>query len=120
MDRITLHGIRALGRHGANPGERDRPQPFAIDITVELDTSAAQRSDALADTIDYAALHARIVNIVANTSFALLERLATALLDAAFEDPRIVRAEITIAKPGILDGATPAVTIARTRNEQIR
>ena len=115
MDRITLRGIRAYGRHGANEGERDQPQPFDVEVELEVDTSVAQRSDDLNDTVDYAALHVRVVDIVALTSFALLERLAAEIADAAMHDARIACARVTIAKPGILDGATPSVTIERRR-----
>ncbi|MBV8490857.1 MAG: dihydroneopterin aldolase [Candidatus Eremiobacteraeota bacterium] len=115
MARITLRNVRAFGKHGANPGERDAVQPFDVDLVLELDTASAQTTDALGDTVDYAAVHARVVDVVGRTSFALLERLAAALLDAILEDPRIQRAEITIGKPGILDGATPSVTLVRER-----
>ena len=114
MDRINLSGIRAYGRHGADAGERDRVQPFEIEIAAEIDLSDAAASDELSQTLDYAELHKRVVRIVAETSYALLERLAADLLAAVFENPRVASAEVTIAKPGILDGATPAVTLART------
>ena len=112
MDRITLHGIRALGRHGANPEERETLQPFEVDLAVDFDSTRAQASDDIEDTVDYALLHARVVEVVSTTSFALLERLAKAVLDAVFADTRIVCAEVAIAKPGILDGATPSLRIA--------
>lgn len=115
MARIALRNVRAHGRHGADPGERDREQPFDIDLVVELDASAAERSDELSDTLDYAALHRRLVTVVSSTSFTLLERLAGALLDAVFEDERVRFAQLTIAKPGILAGATPSVTLERRR-----
>lgn len=115
MDAITLRGIRAYGRHGANPGERDARQLIEIDVTAELDLEAAEHSDDLAQTIDYAALHDRIVRVVSTTSYALLEALAGALLDAIFTDDRIVRATVTLAKPQILAGATPSVTLTRAR-----
>jgi len=115
MARIALRGIRAMGRHGADPGERRREQPFVIDVAVELDTTAAETGDELSDALDYAELHRRLVTIVASTSFALLERLARALLDAVFEDERVRFAALTIAKPGILAGATPSVTLERRR-----
>lgn len=114
MDRIVLRGVRAYGRHGARPGERDHPQAFDVDVTAEIDLRAAQASDELSDTLDYAELHGRLVEIVASTSHALLERLAGDLLAAIFADVRIVRAEISVAKPGILDGATPSVTLRRS------
>jgi dihydroneopterin aldolase len=113
MDRIRLRGVRAHGRHGWEPGERERPQPFEIEFDAEVDLSAAQASDDLADTIDYSALHRRIVATVERTSYALLERLAAEIIAAAFEDPRVIRASVTVAKPAILDGATPSVTLER-------
>jgi dihydroneopterin aldolase len=113
MDRVTLRGVRAYGRHGWEAAERERPQPFAIDLDAEIDLRAAQLSDDLSETLDYAALHRRIVAIVANTSYALLERLAADILEAIFEDRRVARAIVTIAKPALLDGATPSVTFDR-------
>ncbi len=115
MDRITLDGIRAYGKHGAVAAERERVQPFDITISAELDLRDAAASDDLGCTMDYAALHARVVRIVANTSYSLLERLAADLLAAVFENGRIARAQVTIAKPGVLDGATPSVTLSRSR-----
>ncbi|HEY6449756.1 MAG TPA: dihydroneopterin aldolase [Candidatus Cybelea sp.] len=113
MDAITLHGVRAYGRHGSNIGERDRRQLIEIDVTAELDLRAAQRSDELIMTMDYAALHQRLVRVVATTSYGLLERLAGDLLEAVFVDPRVVRAKVKVSKPQILDGATPCVTVER-------
>jgi len=115
MDAITLRGVRAYGRHGANPGERERRQPIEIELTAQLDLQAAQRSDDLHQTLDYAALHDRIVRIVSTTSYALLEGLGGALLDAVFADDRVVHATVTLSKPRILDGATPSVTLTRAR-----
>ncbi len=114
-DRIEVRHIRAYGRHGANPGERDHPQAFDLDLTLEVDLSAARRSDRLDDTLDYAALHGAIVGIVREHSYQLLERLGDAILAQVMSDPRITEAELTIAKPGLLSGATPAVTLRSVR-----
>ena len=114
-DRIELRGIRVWGRHGANPGEKDRPQPFDLDLTLEVDLSRAERSDALADTVDYDALHRGVVRIVETRSFDLLERLAGEIAALALRDGRVRRACVSIAKPGLLDGATPVVTLERER-----
>lgn len=114
-DRIELRGIRVWGRHGANPGEKDRPQPFDLDLMLEVDLSAAERSDMLADTIDYDALHRGVVRIVQTRSFDLLERLAGEIAALALRDARVCRASISIAKPRLLDGTTPVVTLERVR-----
>ncbi len=113
MDRIAIHDIRAFGRHGWTAEERSTPQRLRIDLELELDLRRAGESDELADTVDYAALHRRIVATVETSSYALLERLGDALLDTIFADRRIVSATLQIAKPGILDGATPAVALRR-------
>jgi dihydroneopterin aldolase len=113
LDRITLRNLVAYGRHGANPGERDRRQPLEIDVSMDMDLSAAEKSDRLSDTVDYAQVHREIVTIVERESFELLETLASALLDAIFADARIARAELRIGKPQLLDGATPSVTLVR-------
>ena len=115
MDVITLTGIRAYGKHGANPGERDREQPFDVDLEIGVDLRKASRTDDLADTVNYAQIHATVVRIVQECSFALLERLAAEILDAIFVDERIRSASISLAKPQLLDGATPRVTLRRER-----
>jgi len=117
VDEITIAGIRAYGRHGAYPGEKDRPQAFDVVLVLDVDVTIASRSDRLADTIDYAHLHRRVVEIVEQRSFDLLERLGDELLAAAFADERVRAASVTIAKPGILDGATASVTLRRTRRD---
>ena len=115
---MRIAGIRAYGRHGVSERERASAQPFDVDLTVELDLSAAAAGDELADTLDYARLHERVVAAVTRESFTLLERLARAILDAAFEDERVTRAEVTVAKPNVLAGATPSVTIARANRRR--
>ena len=114
MDVIALSGIVAHGKHGANPGERDREQPFDVEVKLELDLSRGQLSDDLAQTINYAELHAAVVRIVREHSYVLLERLAGVIVDEIFRDPRIFLAEVRIGKPNLLDGATPSVTLRRT------
>jgi dihydroneopterin aldolase len=115
MDRIAIRDIVAHGCHGVSPGERERTQPLHLDLVIDVDLSRPAATDELADTIDYARVHGEIVEIVERHSYALLERLAAVILDRLFADARIVRAELSIAKPRLLDGATPSVTLVRER-----
>ena len=114
-DAIALRGIRAWGRHGANAGEQEVPQPIDIELVLAFDASAARASDALHDTIDYAAVHHTVVDIVAREHCRLLERLGELILEAVMTDVRVANAQVTLAKPGVRGGATPAVTVVRTR-----
>jgi dihydroneopterin aldolase len=116
VDSIALRGIRVFGRHGANLGEKDVPQPFDIEVHLEVDLSAARGSDALADTVDYDMLHRAIVGIVRDRSYDLLERLGQDMLEVILADPRITAASVAIAKPQLLAGATPVVTLRAQRS----
>jgi dihydroneopterin aldolase len=86
-DRIELRGLRALGIHGVLPEERERPQPFEVDIDLEVDLRRAGRSDDLADTVDYGAVAGAVAAAVAGPRLDLLEslaeRIAGAVLHAA-------------------------------------
>jgi len=115
LDTIAVRGIRAYGKHGANPGERDFVQAFDVDLELEVDLTAARASDDLADTLDYAALHGLILRAVRERSYRLLERLGDEILSEILRDERIASACLTIAKPRLLGGATPAVTLRARR-----
>ena len=47
--RLFLTGIRAEGRHGARDGEKDQPQPFVVDLDIEVDAPR----DSIDATADY-------------------------------------------------------------------
>ena len=113
MDVIELRNVRVYGKHGADPGERDWEQQFELNILLELDLRPAASEDDLTATVDYADLHARITSVVQSTSFALLERLADEVLAAIFTDERVACAQVQIAKPHLLSGATPSVRLVR-------
>jgi dihydroneopterin aldolase len=115
-DRIELRGLRAVGTHGVLPEERDRPQPFEVDLDVALDLRAASASDGLDDTIDYGALAVRAASVVTDERHALLERLAQRIADTVLEDPRVRGVTVTVRKlrpPVPVDLATAAVRLVR-------
>ena len=90
-------------------------KPFDIDLGLELDLGPARASDGLEETLDYAAIHARVVALVGERSFVLLERLGDAILTELMADARIGAAAVTIAKPRLMAGATPAVRVVARR-----
>jgi dihydroneopterin aldolase len=119
-DRITvaLRGLEVVGRHGVHAEERERGQRFVVDLEVELASAAATASDALADTLDYAALADAVAEIVAGEPVALLERLAAMIADAALADPAARAVTVTVSKPEVAlphRVAASAVTLHRSR-----
>src|SRR5579863_5632239 len=114
-DRIAIRGIRVFGRHGANPGEQDVPQPFDVDVDLEVDLERSAHTDALDDTLDYRNVHQIVGDVVGTGNFALLDRLAQEIARAILREDGVHAVTITIAKPGLLAGATPSITLRRTR-----
>jgi dihydroneopterin aldolase len=98
-DRITLRGLRFLGRHGVELEERLEPQPFEVDVILRGDLSKAALSDDLADTVDYSAAFGTVQGIVEGQSFRLIEALAGAIADALLADERIDDVEVRVRKP---------------------
>ncbi len=97
--RIELRDLRVTGVHGVLDEERDRPQPFSVDLDVWLDVAAAASSDALGDTADYGALVEAAARTVTTSSFRLLEALAAAVASAVLDaDERARRVAATVRK----------------------
>ncbi|HEX4244953.1 MAG TPA: dihydroneopterin aldolase [Acidimicrobiales bacterium] len=119
-DRIEIRGLRLLGTHGVLPEERTRPQPFEVDVDLDVSMIEAGRSDDLADTVDYAAVVDRIAAVVGGaTSFMLLEALASAVADDVLAaDDRVQAVALSIRKlqpPLAADLSTVGVRIMRPR-----
>lgn len=112
---IRITGMHFVGRHGANPGEKDRPQPIDVDVECITGAAAAIASDALADAVDYDSIVQACRRTVTQRSFTLLEALAAACVEAIMADERISSARVRVRKPALLDGATPEVEVFRTR-----
>ena len=118
LDVIELRALRVLGRHGCLPEEQERDQPFEVDLDVALDLSAAGRSDDLTDTLDYGAVVAVVVGVVAGPPSALLERVAGRIADAVLADVRVDAVTVAVRKlrpPVPADLATAGVRITRRR-----
>ena len=113
--RIRVLGMRFWGKHGANPGERDRAQPIDVDVSLLLDIAPAATSDDLARTLDYATLFRTCEQVVSKRSFRLLETLADALAEAIWAQHPLQSLRVSVRKPRLLEGATPEVEVRRRR-----
>lgn len=98
MDRILIAGVRELGVHGVLPEEQTRPQPFEVDIEMQVDLASAAESDALDDTVDYAAVCEAVSRVVSSESYSLLERLAARIAEVCCADPRVQAVTVEVRK----------------------
>lgn len=110
--RVFLSGIRAEGRHGARDGEKDQPQPFVVDLDLEVEVG----EDRIEHTADYRGVSERVRAIVEGGSFDLIETMAAAIARECLQIERVERASVVVHKPGAaqrlgIDGVAAAVTL---------
>lgn len=114
-DRISLRGLTLEACHGVLPPERINPQPFVVDIDLELDLSWAGASDDLSDTISYADLADRAAAVIQGPSVDLIESLADRIAGECLLDPLVEAATVTVHKPQAPIGL-PVTDVAVSRS----
>ncbi len=82
MLTIALRRIEFDGRHGATALERRTTRKFEVDVELDVEVAAAERSDRLADTVDYSKVAEVVVGVGTGEPHHLLESLARRMLDA--------------------------------------
>jgi dihydroneopterin aldolase len=121
-DTVFVTGLAVHAYHGVMDHEATVGQTFRLDLVLDVDLSAASRSDKLAHTVGYD----QIVN-VASLAFCtrrhrLVEAAAGAVAEAVLSRfPQVSRVQVTVHKPHAPIAATFAdvgVTIIRGRQDR--
>jgi dihydroneopterin aldolase len=98
-DRLRVMGLRAFGRHGVLPHEREVAAPFVVDAVLELDLGPAAAEDELSMTVNYATLARALAAVVEGPPVRLLETLAERLAAVCLAAGRVQAVEVTVHKP---------------------
>jgi dihydroneopterin aldolase len=117
-DRIEIRGLRVLARHGVLAEERERAQPFEIDLVIEADLTEAAQHDDLARTVDYGEVTERVAALATESSHALIETLAGAIAHLVTRIERVRAVTVTVRKlnpPIAADLRDVGVTLRRER-----
>lgn len=104
MDIIFLQEVKVQTRLGVPEWERMTPQTIILDIEVAMPHSRSCQSDAIADTIDYGDIVARIRQMLAEKSFHLVEALAEHVCQLILSEFGAPWVKVKVAKPAILPG----------------
>jgi dihydroneopterin aldolase/2-amino-4-hydroxy-6-hydroxymethyldihydropteridine diphosphokinase len=102
-ERVTviIRGLEIFGRHGVFDAEQELGQRFVVDLELELMRCPGVTSDALVDTVDYAALTDAVGGIVAGPPQRLLEHVAGRIADRALIEPLAHRVRVELRKPHV-------------------
>jgi dihydroneopterin aldolase/D-erythro-7,8-dihydroneopterin triphosphate epimerase len=115
-DRILIHDLFLRTIIGINEEERTERQDVVINLVVETDTRRAGQSDDIADAVNYRTLTKQIIELVENSQFLLVERLAEVIATLCLADSRVDKVKVTVEKPLALRFArSVGVSIERSR-----
>ena len=98
--KIRITGIKSEGLHGVLESEKQIPQPFVVDIEVELDIEKAAKEDDLSETVNYDEIAKLAVEVIKGPTVNLIEALADRIANrilVSFET--IEEVKITLHKP---------------------
>ena len=117
MATIRLEGLSVFGHHGARPYEKEAGQRLEVDLELTPVDDRAERSDRLADAVDYDMLYRTVREVVEEKSFHLLEALAATVADTILERFSIRRVSVRIAKQnlGWTTGGRAVIEVVRER-----
>ena len=119
MLTISLARLEFDGRHGATAVERRATRKFEVDVELDVDVAPAERSDKLADTVDYSRVAEVIVGVGVGEPHHLLESLARRMVDnvrGRFPAVKRVRLELRKLNPPTCPGH-PAWSAVRINDE---
>jgi dihydroneopterin aldolase / 2-amino-4-hydroxy-6-hydroxymethyldihydropteridine diphosphokinase len=115
-DRIQIKDLFLRTIVGINEEERRNKQDVLINIVLHVDTRAAGVTDRIEDAVNYRSIAKRVIALVENSRFYLVERMAAAIAAICLDDPCVERAIIRVEKPGALRFArSVGVEIERTK-----
>jgi 7,8-dihydroneopterin aldolase/epimerase/oxygenase len=103
MARLVLQGMRFHAYHGVHDEEARFGAPFVVDVELEVPDPGSPGvgpADDLAGAVDYARVHARVMELVTGERHRLIETLAARLAHDLLEREPLLRAiTVRVHKP---------------------
>ncbi|MBN1797510.1 MAG: dihydroneopterin aldolase [Spirochaetales bacterium] len=116
-DKIFIKDLLLRCIVGIKPDEREKKQDVLIHLNLYSDLRQAGISDNITDTIDYATLKKKVIELVEGSSFYLVEKLAESIAELCLKDSKVQKVDVEIEKPGALRFArTVGIAITRERS----
>jgi len=115
-DEIRIKGLFLRTIIGVNDDEREHKQDVRINLWLTVDTRPAGRSDNIEDAVNYRTITKDVIDLVENSRFFLVERMAEEIARLCLSDPRVAKVRVGIEKPAALRFArSVGVLVERTR-----
>jgi len=116
-DKIVIKDLLLRAIIGTEGDERVNRQDVLINLTLDTDTRPAGRSDDIADAVNYRTITKQVIELVENSQFFLVEKMAEEIAQLCLADERVERVQVTVEKPTALRFASSVgISIQRSRS----
>ncbi len=102
MDKIVIKDLLLRCILGINEEERREKQDVLINIEMSLTFSEASHKDNITKTADYKKINKKVIAMVENSKFFLVETLAEKVAQVCLENEKIRKVKVSVEKPGAL------------------
>ena len=118
LDRIHIRDLLLRCIIGVNDFERKDRQDVIINITLYADLRKSSSTDSIEDTVDYRAVTKKVIEVVENSQYYLVEALADHIARVCLSFEGVEKVDVTVEKPGALRfSRSVGVEITRTRDD---
>jgi FolB domain-containing protein len=100
--RVGIEDLLVHAYLGIHPAEQEKPREIPVYLEFEYECPA---SDNLAQAIDYRRVRDKVLAVVENRRFALIEIMAKTILDAVKCEPHAYRVLVKVSKTKALKQA---------------
>jgi len=115
--KIRIKDLRLRTIIGIEDWEREKKQDVTVNIVLEFDGGQAAHTDEIDNTVNYKKLTKQIIELVEDTRYQLLEKLANEILQTCLNTPRVQHAEVEVDKPHALRFADSVSITASGKSE---
>ncbi len=114
-DYIEIHDLLVRAIIGINDWERRERQNVLVNLRLYTDTRKAGATDRIEDALNYRDVAKRVIRLVEDSRFFLVERLAEEIARVCIQEFEVSKVVVKVEKPGAIRFArSVGVTIERT------
>jgi dihydroneopterin aldolase len=106
MDIVYVRDLKLDARIGIYEWEKRILQKIRIDLEMAWDNRIPAASDDIKDTLNYKTAAKRVAQLVENTHYELVERLAETIATTLMAEFAIPWIQVTVGKPGAVRGSS--------------
>ena len=104
-DIVFIRALKLPTIIGVYGWEREVRQELLLDLEMAWDIAPAGASDDVADALDYSAVATRLRAFAADSSFELIEKMATELATVVMSEFSVSWLRLRLCKPGAVTEA---------------